>query len=52
MEELLNDQGYVESYALDGELVDALETAEPHDRSHLEQHYTSHRMRSGTLVFN
>ena len=29
MKVLLNEQGYVESYALEGELVDALETAEP-----------------------
>ncbi len=28
MKVLLNEQGYVESYALEGELVDALETAE------------------------
>ena len=31
MKVLLNEQGYVESYALEGELVAALETAEPND---------------------
>ena len=52
MKILLNEQGYVESYALEGELVDALETAEPNDLSHLEKHFTSYRMRDGTLVFD
>lgn len=52
MKVLLNEQGYVKSYALEGELVDALETAEPNDLSHLEKHFTSYRMRDGTLVFD
>lgn len=52
MKVLLNEQGYVESYAMEGELVDALETAEPNDLSHLEKHFTSYRMRDGTLVFD
>ena len=52
MKVLLSEQGYVVSYALEGELVDALETAEPNDLSHLEKHFTSYRMRDGTLVFD
>lgn len=52
MKVLLNEQGYVESYALEGELVDALATAEPNDLSHFERHFTSYRMRDGTLVFD
>ena len=52
MKVLPNEQGYVESYALEGELVDALETAEPNDLSHFEKHFTSYRMRDGTLVFD
>lgn len=52
MKVLLNEQGYVESYALEGELVDALETAELNDLSHFEKHFTSYRMRDGTLVFD
>lgn len=52
MKVLLNEQGYVESYALEGELVDALETAESNDLSHFEKHFTSYRMRDGTLVFD
>lgn len=52
MKVLLNEQGYVESCALEGELVDALETEKPDDLSHFEEHFTSYRMRDGTLVFD
>ena len=52
MKVLLNEQGYVESYAMEGELVDALETEEPNDHTQFEKHFTSYRMRDGTLVFD
>ena len=52
MKVLLNEQGYVESYALEGELVDALETAEPNDLSHFEKHFNAYRVRDGALVFD
>ena len=52
MKVLLNEQGYVESYALEGELLDAVETAEPDDLSHFEEHFTAYRVRDGTLVFD
>ena len=52
MKVLLNEQGYVESYALEGDLLDAVETEEPDDLSHFEEHFTSYRMRDGTLVFD
>ena len=31
MKVLLNERGYVESYAMEGDLLDAVETAEPDD---------------------
>ena len=31
MKVLLNDQGYVESYALEGELLNSIETVAPQD---------------------
>ena len=52
MKVLLNEQGYVESYALEGELVDALETAEPSDLSHFEEYFTAYRGQDGALVFD
>ncbi|MFR8873563.1 MAG: hypothetical protein ACLVHV_08870 [Oscillospiraceae bacterium] len=44
MKVLLNEQGYVVSYALEGELLDAVETAEPADLSHFEEHFTAYRV--------
>ena len=50
MKVLLNEQGYVESYALEGDLLDAVETAEPDDLSHFEEHFTAYQVRDGTMV--
>ena len=52
MKVLLNERGYVESYAMEGDLLDAVETAEPDDLSHFEEHFTAYQMRDGTLVFD
>ena len=52
MKVLLNEQGYVVSYALEGELLDAVETAEPADLSHFEEHFTAYRVQDGALVFD
>ena len=50
MKVLLNEQGYVVSYAFEGDLLDAVEAAEPADLSHFERHFTSYRMRDGSEV--
>lgn len=52
MKVLLNDQGYVESYALEGELLNSIETVAPQDVEHFENRFTSYRIRDGTLVFD
>ena len=52
MKVLLNEQGYVESYALEGDLLDAVETEEPDDLSHFEEHFTAYQVRDGTMVFD
>lgn len=52
MKVLLNEQGYVGSYALEGDLLDAVETAEPDDLLHFEEHFTAYQVRDGTLVFD
>ena len=52
MKVLLNEQGYVVSYALEGELLDAVEAAEPVDLSHFEEHFTDYRALDGALVFD
>lgn len=52
MKVLLSDQGYVVSYALEGELLDAVEAAEPSDLFHFEEHFTAYQVLDGTLVFD
>ena len=52
MKVLLNEQGYVVSYALEGDLLDAVEAAEPADLSHFEEHFTAYRVQDGVLVFD
>ena len=52
MKVLLNEQGYVVSYALEGDLLDAVETAEPDDPSHFEKHFTAYQVRDGILAFD
>ena len=52
MKVLLSEQGYVVSYALEGNLLEAVEAAEPADLSHFEEHFTAYQVRDGTLVFD
>lgn len=52
MKVLLNEQGYVESYALEGDLLDAMETEKPDDLSHFEEHFTAYQVRDGIMVFD
>ena len=52
MKVLLNEQGYVESYALEGDLLDAVETEEPDDLSHFGEHFTAYQVRDGIMVFD
>lgn len=52
MKVLLSDQGYVVSYALEGDLLDAVETEEPDDLSHFEKHFTAYQVRDGIMVFD
>lgn len=52
MKVFLNDTGYIVSYALEGELLDALEVAEPDDLADFEEHFTAYRVNDGNLVFD
>lgn len=52
MKVLLNEQGYVESYALEGDLLDAVETEKPDDLLHFEEHFTAYQVRDGIMVFD
>lgn len=48
----LNKEGYVESYALEGDLTAAIECSEPDDMIAFENHFASFRVRDGTLLLD
>lgn len=52
MKVLLNEAGYVESYALEGELLGAVECDPPEDITVFETHFAAFRIRGGTLVMD
>ena len=46
MKALLNEQGFITSYALVGELTDGIELPMPEDIPHFEEHFTAYRVRA------
>ena len=52
MHVLLNENGYVESYALIGTLVDGIEVPDPEDIDHFEDHYEAYGFVDGRVIFN
>ena len=49
---LLNENGYVESYALVGNLVDGIEVPDPENIEHFESHYEAYGFAEGKVTFN
>lgn len=52
MKALLDENGFILSYALVGELVDGIELPDPEDIAHFEEHFTAYKVRDGTAVFD
>ena len=52
MKALLNEQGYITSYALIGDLEDSTELPDPEDTIHFEEHFRAYMVRDGTTVFD
>lgn len=52
MKVLTDENSYVTSYALVGELVDGTELPEPEDTAHFEEHFSAYRIRDGDLIFD
>lgn len=52
MQVLLNENGYVESYALIGSLVDGIEVPGPEDVEHFEAHYEAYGFADGKITFS
>lgn len=52
MKVLLNEEGYVKSYALEGNLMASVECSEPEDMATFENHFSAFRVRDGTLLLD
>lgn len=50
--QILLENGYVSSYALEGSIVGAVEVAAPVDTVHFETHFTAYRLRDGCLEYD
>lgn len=52
MQVLLNEEGYVSSFAWVGELVGSIDTQEPDDLPHFAEHFFAYKLSEGTLIFD
>ena len=52
MQVLLNNYGYISSYAIIGDLVNGIEVPEPLDMQHFEENYAAYKIVDNNLVFD
>ena len=52
MKALLDEKGFITSYALVGDLVDGIELPDPEDIAHFEEHFAAYKVRDGTAAFD
>lgn len=52
MKVLLDEQGYIHSYAVIGDLVDGIDLPDPKDTIHFEKNFNAYKVRDGTAVFD
>ena len=52
MKALLDEKGFITSYALVGDLVDGIDLPDPEDVLHFEEHFSAYQVRDGTAVFD
>ncbi len=52
MKALLDEQGFITSYALVGDLVDGIELPDPEDIVHFEEHFAAYKVRDGAAAFD
>ena len=50
--QILLENGYVSSYALEGSIVGGVEVSAPADTEHFETHFTAYRLRDGCLEYD
>lgn len=52
MKVLLDEQGYVKSYAVIGDLVDGIDLPDPEDALHFEENFNAYKVHDGTVAFD
>lgn len=52
MQVLLDEQGFIKSFATIGELVDGIEIPEPEDAAHFSECFTAYKVQNGTAIFD
>ena len=52
MKALLNENGFIISYALVGDLVDGVDLPDPEDVEHFQENFAAYKVRDGTAAFD
>lgn len=52
MKALLDEKGFIISYALVGDLIDGIELPDPEDIAHFEEHFAAYQVRDGAATFD
>ena len=52
MQILCDKDGYVESFAMIGNLIDGVKVSEPEDISHFRAHFRSYKLSEGSLFYD
>jgi len=52
MKVLLDDKGFIQSYALIGDLVDGIEVPDPEDADYFAEHFASFKVADGAATFD
>lgn len=52
MKVLLDENGYISSFALAGDLVDGIEISDPEDMAHFTEYFAAYRVRDSTASFD
>ena len=52
MKAILDEKGFIISYALVGDLVDGIDLPDPDDLSHFEEHFSAYKVRDSTATFD
>lgn len=49
---IMIENGYVSSYAFEGNIVGSIEVPDPPDQEHFKAHYSAYRVKDGVLAYD